>query len=161
MLPVCLVGLNLGNPTREAKREYALSITVTTSLVEHIVTQTFQLQEDSRIESAQQTVKSERAVELKDTVEMIRKRALSKTKRVLENVAEKGSSVWLTLLPLPEMGQNLNKREFRDAIILRYDWPVVETPSTCAYGGFFSVDHTMICKRGRFVIQRHNEQRDL
>lgn len=30
-------------------------------------------------------------------------------------------SVWLTVLPLREMGFNLNKRELRDAIKLRYD----------------------------------------
>ena len=28
-------------------------------------------------------------------------------------------------------------------------------------GDHFSVDHAMICKRGGFVIQRHNELRDL
>ena len=34
---------------------------------------------------------------------------------------EKGSLMWLTVLPLQEMGFNLNNREFRDAIKLRYD----------------------------------------
>ena len=34
-------------------------------------------------------------------------------------------------------------------------------PSVCACGGKFTVDHAMICKRGGFVIQRHNELRDL
>ena len=41
-------------------------------------------------------------------------------------VAEKGSSAWLTVLPLQDLGFNLNKREFRDAVKLRYDWPVEE-----------------------------------
>jgi len=38
---------------------------------------------------------------------------------------------------------------------------VHDIPSTCACGGDFTVDHSMICKRGGFVTQRHNELRDL
>ena len=75
--------------------------------------------------------------------------------------AEKGSSAWLTVLPLKDLGFNLNKRQFRDAVKLRYDWPIDDIPSTCACGEVFTVDHSMICKLGGFVIQRHNELRDL
>ena len=32
---------------------------------------------------------------------------------------------------------------------------------TCAWGVQFSVDHAMVCQRGGFVIQGHNELRDL
>ncbi|PFX22147.1 hypothetical protein AWC38_SpisGene13323 [Stylophora pistillata] len=56
---------------------------------------------------------------------------------------------------------NLSKREFRDAVKLRHDWPFYDIPSVCACGENFTVDHAMICKRGGFVIQRHNELRDL
>ena len=34
-------------------------------------------------------------------------------------------------------------------------------PSVCVCGFQFNVDHSMICKRGGFVIQRHYEFRDL
>ena len=51
------------------------------------------------------------------------------------------------------------KREFRDAVKLRYDWPFEDIPAVC--GEKFTVDHVMICKRGGFVIQRHNELREL
>ena len=34
-------------------------------------------------------------------------------------------------------------------------------PSACVCGDHFNVDHAMICKRGGFVIQHHNELRDL
>ena len=91
----------------------------------------------------------------------IREVAPQKVQRALDLAAEKGSSVWLTVLPLREMGFNLNKREFRDAIKLRYDWPVDAFPSTCICGDIFTVDHAMICKRGGFITQRHNELRDL
>ena len=31
----------------------------------------------------------------------------------------------------------------------------------CAFGDQFSVDHAIVCQRGGFIIQRHNELRDL
>ena len=106
-------------------------------------------------------MRSERATVLQDRAEHIRGVAPQKVQRALDLAAEKRSSVWLTVLPLREMGFNLNKREFRDAIKLRYDWPVDDIPSTCVCGDAFTVDHAMICKRGGFVTQRHNELRDL
>ena len=56
---------------------------------------------------------------------------------------------------------NLNKKEIRDAIKLRYDWKITDTPMICACGVQFSVDHAQVCQRGGFIIQRHNELRDL
>ena len=34
-------------------------------------------------------------------------------------------------------------------------------PSKCVCGESFNIDHAMICRRGGFIIQRHNELRDL
>ena len=66
------------------------------------------------------------------------------------------------MLPLQDLGFNLNKREFRDAIKLRYDWPVEEIPSTCACGEAFTVDHSMIWKTiGGCITQHYNELRDV
>ena len=60
------------------------------------------------------------------------------------------------------MGFDLNKREFRDAIKWRYDWQIDDSPSMCVYGEVFTVDQAMVSERGgRFVVQRHNELRDL
>ena len=36
-----------------------------------------------------------------------------------------------------------------------------DIPYTCACGEAFTVDHSMICKLGGFITQRHNELRDL
>ena len=84
-----------------------------------------------------------------------------KTQRAQDLLAGRGSSAWLTVFPLQDLGFNPNKREFRDAVRLRYDWPVEDIPSTCACGEAFTVDHFMICKLGDFITQRHNELRDL
>ena len=59
------------------------------------------------------------------------------------------------------MDFDLTKRQFRDAVRLRYDWPIPDNPSVCVCGSMFTVDHAMICQRGGLVIQRHNEIRDL
>ena len=59
------------------------------------------------------------------------------------------------------MDFDLNKREFRDAVRLRYDWPIPDNPSVSVCWSMFTVDHAMIYQRGGLVIQRHNEIRDL
>ena len=74
---------------------------------------------------------------------------------------EKGALNWLTVIPIKEMNFNLNKREFRDAIKLRYDWEIADLLAMCTCGDLFTVDHAMVCQHGGLIIQRHNEIRDL
>ena len=52
--------------------------------------------------------------------------------------------------------QSADKKKFRDAIKLRYDWEITDTPILCACGVQFSVDHAMVWQHGGFIIQRHN-----
>ena len=155
-LPVRLGDLGLGNASLEARREYASSVKATKPLVEQIVSQSHQLPEDSLTTLAQQEVRSERLKELEHRAERIKEMAPRKTQRALDLATEKGSSAWLTVLPLQDLGFNLNKREFRDAVKLRYDWPVEDFPSTCACGEAFTVDHSMICKLGGFITEPPN-----
>ena len=61
------------------------------------------------------------------------------------------------MIPLKELDYNLHKKEFRAAIKLRYHWEIAETPMICTCGVHFSVDHSMVCQRDGFIIQRHNE----
>ena len=65
------------------------------------------------------------------------------------------------MIPLKELDYHLNKREFRDAIKLWYDWEITDTPMICSCGVQFSLNNAMVCQRGGFIIQRHNKQRDL
>ena len=119
-VPVRLGGLGFGNPCLEASHEYASSVKVTTPLVQQIVSQSHELPEDSLVKSAQQAVTRERSKELEDRTERIKEMAPYKTKQALDLAAEKGSSAWLTILPLQDLGFNLNKRQFRDAVKLRH-----------------------------------------
>ena len=59
------------------------------------------------------------------------------------------------------MDFDLSKREFVDAIILRSDWAIPDNQLLCVCGARFTVGHAIICKRGGFIILRHNELRDL
>ena len=132
-LPVRLGGLGLSNPCHEVAREHASSIQVTSPLVEHIMAQTHQLPDESLIESGRKAVKRGKAEELSGIAENLKQIAPRKIKRALELAQEKGSSLWLTVLPLQEQGFNLSKREFRDAVKLRYDWPFDDIPSVCVW----------------------------
>ena len=66
-------------------------------------------------------VRSERSKELEHRVERIKKMAPRKTQRALDMATEKGSSAWLTFPPLQDLGFNVNKREFGDAVKLGYN----------------------------------------
>ena len=76
--------------------------------------------------------------------ENLKRSLLEKMQRVVELGGEKGSSNWLPVIPLKEMNFDLNKREFRNAIRLRYDRPIPDAQSVCVCGVRFTVDHTMI-----------------
>ena len=65
------------------------------------------------------------------------------------------------MIPLKELDYKLNKKEFRAAICPLFPSRTIATPMLFACGVQFSVDHAMVCQRGGFIIQRHNELRDL
>ena len=88
-------------------------------------------------------------------------RLSSKMKRCVDLAKEKGTSSWLSVLPLKDQGLLLHKGEFRDALCLRYGWNLPNTPTTCNCGSAFSIGHAMVCHMGGFPTIRHNEIRDL
>ena len=88
------------------------------------------------------------------------KKSQRRCKRAVKLSQEKGSSSWLSIIPLKEMGFTLNKEEFHDAVSLQYDWEINDIPRECVCGERFNVIHAMICMKGGFVVQRHNELRD-
>ena len=74
---------------------------------------------------------------------------------------ERGSSSWLTALPLEEHGFSLHKGAFADALALRYGWVPSRTPTSCACGANFTVEHVLSCPRGGFPSIHHNKIRDI
>lgn len=87
------VRLGLGNPCQDAKCEYISSVEILAPFVTQIDSHLHQLPDEALIKS-----------------ERIKQEASQKTRRALQLVAEKGAFVWLTVLPLQELGFTLNKR---------------------------------------------------
>ena len=114
----------------------------------------------SEIQTLQLSTRKQKDDRLSERLEQVKNSLPTNAKRAVE-LATEGSSNWLTVIPLEELDYNLNKKEFRDAIKLRYDWEITNTPMLCACGVQFSVDHAMVCQRGGFINQRHNEVREV
>ena len=88
--------------------------------------------------------------------------ALSGPQRVLlETSRDAGVGSWLTAEPLASCGFVLNKSAFRDAVAIRYGWPLDELPSSCVCGAAMTIDHAAVCPTGGYPSLRHNEIRDL
>ena len=81
-------------------------------------------------------------------------------KRALELGEQKGTSNWLTTLPLADQGFVLNRNEFTDALNLRYYREMRGLPFKCPCGQQFNVTHALNCKTGGFVHIRHDGLRD-
>ena len=67
----------------------------------------------------------------------------------------------MVALPLKEEGFSLNKREFFDALYMRYRWEMKRLPINCACSRKFDMDHAMSCMKGGYVIRRHDRLRDI
>ena len=126
-----------------------------------IVEQEHHPPDNSEIRTLQLSTRKQKDNCLSERLEQVKNSLPTKAERAVQLATEKGSSNWLTVIPLKELDYNLNKKEFRDVIKLRYDWEITDTPMICACGVQFSVDHAMVCQRGGFIIQGHNELRDL
>ena len=131
--------------------EYEASIKVTNPLVRRIVEQEHQPPDASEIQTLQLSTRKQKDDCLSERLERVKNSLPTKAKRDFELATEKGSSNWLTVIPLEELDYHVNKKEFRDAIKLRYDWEIKDTPMLCVSGVQFSVDHAMVCQRGGFI----------
>ena len=154
-------GLGLINPSDSADAEYSASIRVSAPLVSKIEAQSHETPEEAEVQRLVYAIRKEKDDGLKEELEEVKAMLPDKTQRAVDLACEKGASNWLTVIPLKDMDSDLNKREFRDAVRLRYDWPIPDNPSVCVCGSMFTVDHAMICHRGGLVIQCHNEIRNL
>ena len=158
---VSTLNIRLINPSHDAASQFKVSTKITAPLVEKIIAQDHETPADTAVKTLQQCVRRETNEALQTRLGNVRESLPQKTQRAIDLATEKGASNWLTVLPLKDMGYNLNKGEFRDAVKLRYDWEIDDKPTVCVCGDAFTIDHAMICRRGGFIIQRHNELRDL
>ena len=77
-----------------------------------------------------------------------------------EQAKDTGARLWLNSFPIEEQGFNLKKEKLRDALRLRYSFPLRDLPSYCTCGESFTVCHALSCKKGGFIAQRNDNLRD-
>lgn len=159
-LPLRYGGLGIPLFSELASQEFLASKRITAPLAAIMTMQGNELPDPLEVAEAKKNVKSEREQQTKQMVTIIEESLPENTARSMKQAAEKGSSSWLSVIPLAEQGFTLNKGEFRDAISLRYDRPMADLPSKCPCGQNFDANHALNCKRGGFIIMRHNNVRD-
>lgn len=159
-LPIREGGLGIEELSIKAPREYEISKKVTQPLVTAMVIQSNTLPDKEEQQSLINEAKLEKQQELQERSKRIEDALPVATKQVVQQTKMVGASNWLNAIPLAEHGFNLSKGEFRDALALRFNHDIKGLPSKCPCGQRFDVTHAMNCKRGGFVIMRHNDIRD-
>ena len=95
------------------------------------------------------------------SVQLLRPQLSQVQNRLVESALEPGVSSWLTACPRSDLQMVLSKRDFRDALCIRYGFPVDGLSETCVCGQDMTVDHAFVCPSGGYPSARHNELRDL
>ncbi len=157
-LPCAEGGIGIIIPTEKASQEYRHSRMLTENLKEAIKSRcdTYQINRQ-----AKSRIKQENKAFNEEKRQAILESCSAETKRSLKLLEPKGTSSWLTTTPSRDFDFYLNRDEFRDAISLRYDWPILNMAKNCECGTTNNIDHALICKLGGFTIMRHNAIRDL
>ena len=159
-LPARVGGLGIPVLQEVANEEFQTSLRVTAPLVTLMVLQSKEMPNRDEIRNCHAIVSAEKRTKEMEKLAAIEEALPPTTARAFKQAQEKGASSWLTALPLKEHGFHLNKSEFRDAVAIRYASDLRSLPSMCPCGERFDLDHALNCKRGGFVILRHNNIRD-
>ena len=161
-LPVRLGGLGLTNPVTLSQYAFNASQRLTAPLAALIIAQeTNETANPDQIHNLKRVIRIQNRQRQDQQAKDIFSQLSPQQRPCIDLAAERGSSSWLTALPLTERGFHLHKGEFWDAICLRYNWALKNTPTTCSCGATFSIDHAMICHTGGFPTIRHNKIRDI
>ena len=161
-LPYRYGGLGIQNPVESAPVEYNSSKEITAQLTNLIANQDTDVSKIDYVllKQTKARLKAERENALKQKAEELMASLPQNEARSFLTAQERGASAWLSTLPLKMHGYSLNKKEFRDALCLRYGWKVPDAPTHCACGKLNSINHTLICPKGGYVSLRHNALRN-
>lgn len=159
-LPTRFGGLNLVNPVEATNILYDSSLKITEPLKKLIIDQSTKYVKFN-LHEIKSDLRKQKSQHYQSVANEVRESLCPIKQRNMDLLQLKGSSSWLSALPLKDQGFSLNKGEFRDALCLRYGWQMKNLPQYCICGNGFSIDHAMICPHGGMTIRRHNEIRDL
>jgi hypothetical protein len=163
-LPAKFGGLSIFDPTRIADNEYEYSTIATEPLVKLILEQApvFELSSTTDLYGL---LKAAKAIVSSNKTE--RSKAQQSTimedpgiRSILKHQIDKGASLWLTTLPIANLGFVMNKTEFMDALCLRYNLKIHGMPAFCACGKANDINHALSCMKGGYTVMRHNNVRD-
>ncbi len=151
-LPVKMGGLGVPMLTELCESEYKNSKRATEQLTERIRVQN----EKYDIDRVQQKevellIQKERKERFEKVLKYVRQSMTKEELRANDIAQMKGASSWLNALPLIDEGYYLSKREFFDAIHLRYRWPINRLLINCVCLKKFTVDHAMQCSFRQIV----------
>lgn len=158
-LPARHGGLGLRDPSASAAQEHQNSKALASRLVTRILQQV-DMQSDCHHFSKRELHLQKRK-KVAASAEALLPRLPTDLLRCVTVASERGSSSWLTSLPLEQHGFSLSKGAFRDAIRLRYGWTLENLPTTCVCGEAFTTEHALNCPTGGYPSIRHNHVRDL
>ena len=155
-LPVKLGGLGIHDITVTSNIEFETSTNATQNITQKIIHQN-----DIKNHSIAKKEFQSKAMYFNELHQQLK--TITNPQQVKANgiACSDGASIWLSTLPLKKEKFSLTKREFYDAINLRYGWQFKNLPNNCVCGKSFSVDHSMSCKVGGLIILRHNELVDV
>ena len=155
--------MGISDPSLNSDDAFKASLLVTAPLRKLIQTQdseyTYQAHADQM--TAKADIQQKRHEQATTDASSLRGELTPNLQKAMDLARERGSSSWLTSLPLEEHGFVLHKGAFVDALALRYGWVPSRTPSSCECGASFMVEHVLSCPRGGFPSIRHNEIRDI
>ena len=162
-LPTRFGGLSIVAPNSLSMTGFSASMYVTEPSRLLILSQniSFSAEICCGLSSRKLEIKQSKAINLSTFSKELFSKLTPALQRAVTLAQEKGASSWLAALPVQEHGFSLNKTAFRDTLALRYGWLPSRTPSHCACGTRFSIDHVLSCPKGGFPLMRHNEVRDL
>ena len=155
-LPVKLGGMAIDDITKLSDLEYNQSRELTKNLSLKIILQN-DLNEDPTIISSSDSRTPPKSGYHSAVLEILRSSMSLRQLKANDIARADGASIWLSTLPLKSENYNITKREFYDAVALRYGWPLKRQPEVCVCKSTFSVDHALSCKVGGLITLRHNE----
>ena len=160
-LPPRFGGLGLRNPVKSALDEFHSSLQLSANLVVALLPNDQTTEELVSSAMSRPRLHQQRQKMQAEATKVIAQELPPDLRRCVSIATSKGSSSWLTALPIAEHGFALSKAAFRDALRLRYGLQLENLPTSCVCGEDFTTDHALNCPTGGYPSIRHNQVRDL
>ena len=150
-LPVRLGGLGMPILSEVASEHFESSKKITALLVTIMILQGETLPDDNYAKILKLEEKMKREEKLKIKAVTIEQSLSPAELRAVSSAKNPGASNWFSALPLEEYNIVLNKKEFRDAMNLRYGKDLKGLPSKYTCGQTFNMTYELNCKTGVFI----------